>query len=160
MWPFILIFSALGFYYFTRKPGEPISHFEILPNMWENPHFKAKITPEWETKQRPDVKDINNVEPPRHIFAFLQKSNSTDPPFLGIFEVTKAPAEKNGFDRIIESSYIVGANYDLNNPTANADDIWINKYMGDQPKSGDTFKIQGRDIFVMLWGDRPGGYKR
>jgi len=156
MWPLILVFSALGLYYLTRKPGE--SHFEIVPNMWENPQFKAKITPTWESKQRPDATDINNIEPPRHLFVFLKKSDSNDPPFLGIFEAVKTSIEKSGYDRLITASYIVGANYDLNNPEGN--DPFTNKYFGDQPKAGDIVNVKGRDIFVLLWGDSPGGFKR
>lgn len=156
MWPFLLVAGAVGIYLYTKKNAAP-SQFQILTNMWENPSFKAKITPDWELTRRPNEKDLNNVEPPRHVFVFLQKVGASDLPFLGLFEVVKS-SEKNGYDRAFDGKYIVGGNYDLNNPTLTSEDWDTNRYMGDQPKPGEVFKIGAKDIFVMKWGDVPGGY--
>jgi len=161
MWPFLLIAGAVGVYYYTKKAAAATtaaSQFQILTNMWENPSFKAKITPEWESARRPNEKDINNVEPPRHVFVFLQKVGASDPPFLAVFEVTKSSPDKNGYDRSFDGSYIAAGGYDLSNPTLNSDDWTTNRYTGDQPKPGDIFHIGAKDIFVMAWGDVPGGY--
>jgi hypothetical protein len=157
MWPFLLIAGAVGIYLYTKK--SPPSQFQILSNMWENPSFKAKITPDWESTRRPNDKDLNNVEPPRHILVFLQKVDSSDPPFLSLFEVVKSSAEKNGYDRSFTGKYVASGNYDLSNPTLTSEDWDTNRYLGDQPKPGDIVKIGAKDIFVMKWGDVPGGYE-